>query len=323
MSILVTGATGFIGQHLTGKLLESGLPVRVVTRNPDRLPAAWRDRVEVVHGNLLDSSIREAATKGATLIFHLAGETLDSSSMQAVNEEAVRGLLETAINAGVKRIVQVSSVGVFGATGSGVVTEDTPCHPQNDYERSKLKGEQIVLAYAQAGRIEAVIVRPTIVFGEWAAPPGDSFLEWLRAVQQGRFMFIGSKAVANYVYVGDVVEAMLRLAERPMGGPSVYIVADPAPMQDFVGAMAQALGVPAPARSVPVWAAYTLAVGLTVANRFVQTPAPLTLPRVRALTSQCVFSGDKLRKQVGIAFPFGYRTGLARTVRWYRETGCL
>jgi len=77
--------------------------------------------------------------------------------MQAVNEEAVRGLLEAAMRAGVKRIVHVSSVGVIGATGSGVVTEDTPCHPQNDYERSKLKGEQIVLA--QAGRIEAVIVR--------------------------------------------------------------------------------------------------------------------------------------------------------------------
>jgi nucleoside-diphosphate-sugar epimerase len=214
-------------------------------------------------------------------------------------------------------------VGVIGATGSGVVTEDTPCHPRNGYERSKLKGEQIVLACAQAGRIEAVIVRPTIVFGEGAARPGDSFLEWLRAVQQGRFRFIDRKGIANYVYVGDVVETMLRLAERPMGGPSVYIVADPAPMQDFVGAMAQALGVLAPMRSIPVWAAYTLAVGLTVANRLIQTPAPLTLPRVRALTSQCVFSGDKLRKQAGIVFPFGYRTGLARTVRWYREAGYL
>ena len=125
--------------------------------------------------------------------------------------------------------------------------------------------------------------------------------------------------MANYVYVGDVVEAMLRLAERPMSEPATYIVADPAPMQDFVGAMAQALGVPAPTRSVPVWAAYALAAGLTIANRIIGTPAPLTPSRVRALTSDCVFSGDKLRREAGIAFPFGYRKGLERTIAWYRE----
>jgi len=164
--------------------------------------------------------------------------------MQAVNVEAMRGLAEAAVAAGVKRIVHVSSVGVISAVGSGVVTEETPCRPRNAYERSKLAGEQVVLACAQGGRIEAVIVRPTIVFGEGTARPGDSFLEWLRAVQQGRFVFIGTKAVANYVYVGDVVEAMLRLPELPVSEPVTYIVADSASMQDFVGAMAQALGVP-------------------------------------------------------------------------------
>src|SRR5437899_1842637 len=174
MAILVTGATGFIGRHLTKRLLESGSLVRVVTRNSERLPSEWAGR----------------------------GETRDLSSMQAVNVEAMRGLAEAAVAAGVKRIVHVSSVGVISAVGSGVVTEETPCRPRNAYERSKLEGEQVVLACARAGRIEALIVRPTIVFGEGTARPGDSFLEWLRAVQQGRFVFIGTKAVANYVYVG-------------------------------------------------------------------------------------------------------------------------
>ena len=319
MAILVTGATGFIGLHLTKRLLESGSLVRVVARNSERLPSEWAGRVETIRGSLLDRGVREAATKGVSLIFNLAGETRDLSSMQAVNVEAMRGLAEAAVAAGVKRIVHVSSVGVISAVGSGVVTEETPCRPRNAYERSKLEGEQVVLACARAGRIEAVIVRPTIVFGEGTARPGDSFLEWLRAVQQGRFVFIGTKAVANYVYVGDVVEAMLRLAERPMSEPATYIVADPGPMRDFVGGMAQALGVPAPTRSVPLWAAYTLALGMTVANRLTGTPVPLTLSRVRALSTECVFSGDKLRREAGIAFPFGYRKGLERTIAWYRE----
>jgi polyketide synthase/oxidoreductase len=323
MAILVTGATGFIGRHLTRRLLESGSSVRVVTRNPERLPFEWAGRVETVRGSLLDSGVREAATKGVSLIFNLSGETRDPSSMQAVNVEAMRGLAGAAVAAGVKRIVHVSSVGVIGAVGSGVVTEETPCRPRNTYERSKLAGEQVVLACAQGGRIEAVIVRPTIVFGEGTARPGDSFLEWLRAVQRGRFVFIGAKAVANNVYVGDVVEAMLQLAECPVSGPVTYIVADPAPMRDFVGAMAQALGVPAPTKSVPLWAAYLAGAGLEVAHRLVGAPAPLTRARVRALSSETFFSGDKLRKQTGISLPFGYRIGLQRTVRWYRDTGGL
>jgi nucleoside-diphosphate-sugar epimerase len=145
----------------------------------------------------------------------------------------------------------------------------------------------------------------------------------MRALQKGRFAFIGRHAVANYVYVGDVVEALLKLSERPSPGGEIFHVADPAPMHDFVGAMADALGVACPTRRIPVWAAYAGAAGFEAANRLFGTPAPLTLSRVRALSGACRFSGDRLRTRAGVTLPFGYRAGLARMVRWYRETGRL
>jgi hypothetical protein len=74
---------------------------------------------------------------------------------------------------------------------------------------------------------------------------------------------------------------------------------------------------------VPTWAAYAVAVGMETANRMLGTPAPLTLSRVRALSSACRFSGDKLRTHAGVTLPFGYRTGLMRTVKWYRAEGKL
>jgi nucleoside-diphosphate-sugar epimerase len=323
MTVLVTGATGFIGRHLVEKLLGRGSSVRVMTRDPDRLPSRWRGRVDVVAGSLLDKGSQEAATKGVGLVYHLAGEIRDPSSMRAVNVEAVRGLLEAAVLAGVKRVVHVSSVGVIGAVEPGVVTEETPCRPRTLYERTKLEGEQIVLEFARSGRIDAVVLRPTIVFGDGMERNHDGFLEWLRAVQQERFMFIGKKGVANYIYVGDVTEVMARVAECPVRGSALYIVADPAPMREFVGAMAQALGVTAPTRSLPVWAAYVLAASLEAANRVLGTPAPLTLSRVRALSSEAVFSGEKLSREAGITLPFGYRKGLDLTVRWYCLAGRL
>jgi nucleoside-diphosphate-sugar epimerase len=279
--------------------------------------------VEVTTGSLTDAHVIKAATDGASVVFHLAGELSDVSSMRAVNADATRELVRAAGAAGAKRFIHLSSVGVIGAEGVGEVTEDAPCRPKNEYERTKLEGERAVLEFARTAGFDAVVVRPTTVFGEGMNRRRDSLMEWMKAILTGRFAFIGRNAVANYVYVGDVVEAILRLSERPCPGGEIYHVADPASMRDFVGAMAEALEVSCPARAVPFWAAYMAGAGLEAANRLFGTPAPLTRSRVHALSSACRFSGDKLRTRAGISLPFGYRTGLARTVRWYRETGKL
>lgn len=323
MKVLVTGATGFIGRHLTQRLLGQSVSVRVVTRNPNRLPVQWRDCVEVVVGDLLDMRTQIAATKGIGCIYNLAGETQDASLMRAINVEAVRGLLRCAARAGVKRIVHLSSVGVIGARGAGVVTEETPCRPQTLYEQTKFDGEQVVLEYAQSGGVEGVVLRPTIVFGDGNERAGDSLLEWLRALRLRRVVFIGKKGVANYIYVGDVVESLLRLAETSVSRPAVFIAADSVLISDFVRAMAQALGVGTPSVRLPVWVAVTLGAIVQSANRLVGTPAPLTLSRVRALSCEAIFSGDKLIRKVGAPFPFGYRKGLDLTVQWYRSVGRL
>lgn len=321
--VLVTGASGFIGRHLTQKLLERGMPIRVITRSPDRLPPEWVGRTEVVAGSVTDKHTIESATKDVSLVFHLAGEIHHAAAMQAVNVDAACELVRATASAGAKRFVHLSSVGVIGADVDGEVAENAPCRPKNEYEQTKLDGERAVLEFARTSGFDAVVVRPTIVFGEGANRTRDSLLEWMRAVQRGRFAFIGRKAVANYVYVGDVVEAMLRLSERPSLGGEIFHVADPAPMRDFVGSIADALGVACPTRTIPIWAAYGVAASMEFANRVIGTPAPLTRSRVRALSSGCRFNGEKLREKTGVTLPFGYRAGLIRTVRQHRTVGAL
>jgi nucleoside-diphosphate-sugar epimerase len=321
MSTLITGATGFIGRHLTARLLNDGVRVRVLTRNRDKLPPEWADRVEVVMGSLLDPEALREATAGVSTVYHLAGEIRDPALMKAINAEAVRSLLESAIAAGVKHFVHLSSVGVVGADSPGTVTEEALCRPKNEYEQTKLEGEKEVLKCVDAGRIEAVILRPTIVFGEGST--NDSVLSWLRAVGQGRFFFIGKEGIANYVYVGDVVEAMVHVTKNPDTRTGIFNVADPAPIRDFVAVMAEVLGVALPTRTLPVPLAYSMGGALEAANRLIGIPAPLTRARVRAMSSKCLFSGDKLRIKGAFNLPVGYREGLVRTVKWYRETGRL
>ena len=323
MVVLVTGATGFIGRHLIPKILEQHASIRVVTRDPTRLPVEWRGLVEVVVGSLTELRVQAAATKGVGLIYSLAAELRDSSLMRAINIEAVRGLMEQAAQAGVKRVVYLSSVGVIGAKEAGVVTEGTPCHPRSLYEQTKLEGERIVQEYAGSGKIEGVILRPTIVFGDRKEGEDDSLLGWLRVVRRERFVFFGKHGVANYIYVGDVVESLARLSEIPVNGTATYIAADPVPMSEFVRAMAQVLGVPAPSRRLPLWAAYALGAIGQILNRMFGMSAPLTLSRVRALSSNTVFSGDRLLTELGAPFPYGYQRGLDLTVQWYRSIGQL
>jgi nucleoside-diphosphate-sugar epimerase len=323
MIVLVTGGTGFIGRHLIRKLLERNASVRIVTRDPSRLPEEWRGLVEVVVGNLVETRIQSDATKGVGLVYNLAAEIRDPPSMRAINVEAVQGLMEHAVQAGVKRVVHLSSVGVIGAKGTGVVTEGTQCQPQSLYEQTKLDGERIVLEYARSREIEGVILRPTIVFGDRKEGEGDSLLSWLRVVGQERFIVFGKKGVANYIYVGDVVDALVRLSEIPVSRTAVYIAADPAPMSEFVGAMAQALGVPTPRRRLPLWVAYVIGMACQIVNRVLGISLPLTLSRVRALSNETLFSGDKLLKELGMSFPYGYRRGLDLTVQWYRSVGQL
>jgi nucleoside-diphosphate-sugar epimerase len=319
MTVLVTGATGFIGQHLVTRLRGSECRIRVLTRKASRVPADWPGRVEIVAGDLLDTDSIRGALRGVTTVVNLAGVITDPLRMRAVNVEGVRLLAEVAAKEGVSRLVHVSSAGVVGQPDTEMVTEDTPCRPENLYERSKLEGEQALLAQAKSSGLDVVIVRPTNVFGEGRDPSRDSLLEWMTAIRKGRFVYFGSGGMANYVYVGDVAEALYRVVEGPSRGPVVVFVADPAPLRDFVRAMAETMAVTPPQRHLPAWAGYTIA-GLMEAGRRFGLPAPLTFARVRALTNRHVYPAYRFRQDYPNFLPLGYREGLKRTVEWYRKT---
>jgi len=228
-----------------------------------------------------------------------------------------------AAQVGVKRIIHLSSVGVLGEKIDGVITEKSSCNPTNEYERTKLVGEKVFCDAIKVGVIEGVIIRPTIVFGEGIQVPHDSFLEWLKVVQEGKFVFLGNHGVANYVYVGDLVHVLRKMAEASSLSFPLFILADSTPMQNFVKAMAYALDVPMPTKCIPVALGYCTGFGMEIANRVLGTPAPLTRRRVRALTTTCIYSCERLTKAMGITLPFGYQKGIQRTVLWHREKGAL
>nr|NIO06360.1 NAD-dependent epimerase/dehydratase family protein [Pseudomonadota bacterium]NIS72657.1 NAD-dependent epimerase/dehydratase family protein [Pseudomonadota bacterium] len=209
------------------------------------------------------------------------------------------------------------------ATGTGLVDESTPCNPKSLYEKSKYAGEKLALDAFERFRIPVTVLRPTIVFGEKPNRGPDSLGSWLNAIQKGWFRFFGSgDSVANYIYVGDVVNACLLLAENEKAIGEVYIVSDPCSLRDFVGVAAEFLDVQMPG-IFPTWLGYTAAIAFEAVGKLARFSPPLTVSRVRALRNQLLYSSEKIRKRLGFTPVFGWRNGLFRTVEWYKRNKLL
>jgi nucleoside-diphosphate-sugar epimerase len=322
--VLVTGATGFVGRHLVNKLLAVGQSVRVLTRDKSKALHLWGGSVDIVVGDLTDRDSLKSIAKDIDIVYHLAGEIKEKEKFYKVNVEGTKNLLQVCLGSEISKFVHFSSAGVTGPSAGKVVDERTPCNPISDYERSKYEGERIALDFWAKFGMPVTIVRPTIIFGEGRKRGADSFATWLTMIQKRRFWFIGSgDYVANYIYVGDVVEACMLIAKRSDAIGEVYIVSDPCTMREFVGTIADILDVKYPRMSIPRPLAYLIAANLQIISRIAGFSPLLTVNRVRALTNPTLYSAEKIRKELGFIPPLGFREGLRRTIQWYRDNGIL
>jgi nucleoside-diphosphate-sugar epimerase len=164
---LVTGAAGFIGRHVVGRLLGLGVRVRATSlAQEDTLPFDNLG-VEFVGADLTKPETLPALFDGVDRVFHLGAICNFSTPYEVlypVNVLGVERITRLALDAGVKRYVHVGSTSVYGPYRGKPFTEDTPRSPQDDYGRSKRDGEEIVWQRIKEG-LAAVITRPCTVYG--------------------------------------------------------------------------------------------------------------------------------------------------------------
>jgi dihydroflavonol-4-reductase len=202
-----------------------------------------------------------------------------------------------------------------------LIDENAACHPVNEYEKSKYEGERLLGEYYERRSIPITILRPSTVFGEGSN--SESFLGWMRSIKNRTFRFIGGKAYANYVYVGDVVEALVSVSKAGRSGKEDFIVSDTKTMREFVRYAAEILGADVPDYSIPRWLAILSAEAITPMAKVFGKRFPLTVSRVKALTDRRIFSSEKIKKELGFQPKFGVMKGLQRTLMWYQREGLL
>jgi nucleoside-diphosphate-sugar epimerase len=326
VTVLVTGATGFLGAALVRRLLDGRARVRVLVRSLPKAKPLTDAGAEAVLGDITDARAVTRALEGVTVVYHLAGRLLvpgvPAAEYQRTHVEGTEVVLACSRKTPtLERFVHCSTTGVLGATGDDPADEDAPLRPSNVYELTKARAE-LAVRETWCDRFPAVIARPGLVYG-----PGDLHLVgFYQAVLRRRFRPIGRSAVwLHPIYIDDMTEALVRCGcdETAIGECFHLAGSAPVSLASLAEAIARAGGTRVPSGHIPFLAAQIVATAGDRLPSGLRHSAPLTRSRLDFLTHSRVYDVDKARRVLGFTADTELPTGTARTMAWYREHGYI
>ena len=317
-TVAVTGATGFIGRHVTADLIARGFGVRAIVRpESTHEAAAGAESVRVP----LEAAALCEAFAGADTVVHLAGivSALQPSAYSAVNVVGTRAVARAAHAAGA-RLVHISSLAAAGpASAASPRREDDPPSPRTPYGCSKLEGEQVVMA---THGLRWMILRPGVVYG-----PGDrALLPLFKLAERGLLPLVGrADAAYTFVHVRDVVRTIAAAIEAADDGEILFVGhSHPVTAREILDVIRLVVGRPAMVIPVPQAITRVAAAVCDLVARVVGRPLPLTRWRYIELSAEgFVCRVDRLRDRLGIVAELDLRDGLADTAAWYRREGWI
>jgi nucleoside-diphosphate-sugar epimerase len=323
--ILVTGGNGFVGRHVVASLQARGDTVRVLALPGE--DGSWlRARGVTVHeGDIRRRDSLTVPMRHADAVLHLAA-MMDVwrplEDYRAVNVAGTQNVCHAALGAGVRRLVHMSSSSVYGVALGRPADESFPLRPFADpYPVTKAAGDELVQRMIREHDLPAVIVRPDQIFG-----PGDHlhFGRMAERLQARRGIVVGSgRNAMPLVYVDDVVQALLLALDHERAPGRIYNVSAESPFtqQQFLEAIAEAVGAPAPRIHMPyrlLYATGYAAERVASLGGSASRP-PITRLGVAFLGADNRYAIDRARRELGYAPCVGLGDGVRRAAAWYLE----
>jgi dihydroflavonol-4-reductase len=317
-TVAVTGATGFIGRHLTADLVARGVRVRAIVRPGSR--SVEPPGATIVRAPLEARALAEALA-GVDAVVHLAGvvSAVDAGTYAAINAEGTRAVAAAADAVGT-RLVHISSLAAAGpAPASTPRGEDDPPAPLTPYGRSKLDSERALHALPS---LRWTVLRPGVVYG-----PGDRAVLPLFKLAAGLVAPVVGRPGAAYtfVYISDVVRAIGAALEGTSVGLT-FFVGHPHPVtpRGLLETIQRAIGSRSALIHVPMPVTRVAAEVCEVVGRVTGRAMLINRWRYAELAAEgFVCRVDRMRDVLGVTAAVDLASGIAKTAEWYRREGWL
>jgi len=330
MRILVTGATGAVGPQIVNALMEAGYAVRTLSLDPPPTDA-WHDGVDVRFGDVTDSATVQRAIQSVDAVVHLAAllhivnpPPELCNKYEKINVGGTATVVDSAIKAGVKRVVLASTISVYGPSGYRVLDEGSEAFPDTIYGQTKLDAEKIVLnAGHEDGQPLGTVLRFGAVYG---ARIKGNYRRLVQALAHGRFMALGNGSNRRaLIYDKDLAYAVVLAVSHPAAAGQVFNLTDGRfhTMREIIAAMSLALGRTPPRYSLPVKPVRWAAGLLEETARLMGCQLHIVRATIDKYTEDIAVSGDKIRHLLGFSPQYDLASGWRETVEDIRKTGDL
>lgn len=330
MKVLITGATGFLGNQLTRRLLDEGMDVRVMVRSKSKL-AELEDintsHLDVALGDVTNETSLIEATRDVQGVFHLAGLIAYSKqqrqAMEDVNVQGTKNLISAIKKNGSPRLLHLSSVVAVGAgfTPEQILDESSPynvAHLGLGYFDTKHDAEIAVFEAVRRNEIEAVAINPSTIYGPGDAKKGSRGAQL--KVARGKFPFYPPGGV-NVVHVDDVVDLCVKAFRSSKNGERYIACGENLTIKETFDRIAKLAGVKPP--SVPLPRA--LIFGLGKVGDFLESigkKGPLNSDNAWTSTMYHWFKYEKAKHEFGFQ-PKPAQEALEASIKWSRDHGLI
>ncbi len=320
MRACVTGATGFVGGHLTRELIERGHEVRVTYRNADRLARLGGLEPELVRADILDRGAMRRAVRGCDVLFHTAGLVASKpvDRVWDVNALAPRIAVEAAAAEGVGRVVVTSSVAGIGPVERGKAGAEDDLYRGGGlgltYPDAKHEGEMEALAAGARTGVEVIVTNPAYVLGVPVdrAQPGETSTRIIGNYLRGRLPAVVDGGT-TIVDVRDVAKGHIAAAERGKPGERYVLGGTNTSWPELLELVATLSGVRHPLVVLPAEVG-----ALARRAEALRLPLAVSAEGMVLMGQNWCYSSRKAKRELGYR-PRAHATTVGDTVDWYRE----
>jgi nucleoside-diphosphate-sugar epimerase len=315
-SVLITGSGGFIGRALCTRMLAEGWQVRGTVKSEsdsNRLP----EGIEAVSIGSIDSDTKwDDALRGIDKVVHLAARVhvMDDTAanpleaFRKVNVAGTKQLAQSAVSAGVRRFVFMSSIKVNGEGRATAYTENDEETPEDPYGTSKWEAEQELCKISRMTGLETVILRAPLVYG-----PGvkANFHNLLKIVDRGiPLPLAGINNRRSLIFLDNLVDAIIHCIGHIKVAGHIFLISDGENVStpELIRKIASALGKPVRLFYIPHFL-------MRMAGKFIGKSAA-----IERLFGSLTIDSTKIRKEIGWKPPYTMEYGLKETAKWYNKS---